>query len=342
MSSNENALILLYHRVTTPERDPQMLCVSPENFRLQMEVLRRRGLKVVPLRDLADAIEEGRVPSGAVAITFDDGYADNLTEAAPLLREYEAPATVFATTAYTNCDAEFYWDDLDRILLSPGSLPRYLRLWLADNAVEVDLEHFDYYPHSTARANKNWTILDENDPTPRHTAYREICKALHHAPLSLRRDALNQLQAWAGIPMRRTHRMLSVDEMRALTGDGLIDLGGHTIDHPVLSQESESVQKQEIAGNRDTLKWVLGREPLGFSYPYGTKRDFTAATIEMIKRAGYGFACANFTGPVTAASNPYQLPRQIVRNWNAAEFEMRLDVWLAAEGVQRTRLAKVG
>ncbi|HLZ07697.1 MAG TPA: polysaccharide deacetylase family protein, partial [Chloroflexota bacterium] len=174
MSRSENALILLYHRVTTIERDPQMLCVSPENFRQQMDVLRRRGLKLMPLKDLVDSIESNRVPSGAVAITFDDGYADNLEQAAPILRKYEAPATVFATNAYTNCDAEFYWDDLDRIFLSPGSLPRYLRLWMADSAVEVDLEHFDYYPHSTARASQEWTILDENDPTPRHTAYREV------------------------------------------------------------------------------------------------------------------------------------------------------------------------
>jgi len=342
MSSTQSALILLYHRITTPERDPQMLCVSPENFRQQLDTLRKRGLKPIPLQNMVDSLEQGTVPSNSFAITFDDGYSDNLDQAAPILRDYQAPATVFATTACTNCDAEFYWDDLDRIFLAPGSLPRYLRLWLADHPVEVDLEHFDYYPHSTARASREWTILDEFDPTPRHTAYRELCKALHRAPLSLRRDALNQLQAWSGIPTRRTHRMLAVDQMRSLTADGLIDLGGHTIDHPVLSLEHEAIQLSQIHGNHQTLKWVLGRDPIGFSYPYGTRRDFSAATIEMVKRAGYQFACANFAGAVTSASNPFQLPRQIVRNWTAAEFEMRLDVWLAEDAGQKIRLAKAG
>jgi peptidoglycan/xylan/chitin deacetylase (PgdA/CDA1 family) len=340
--NSQNALVLLYHRVNKAERDPQMLCVSPENFRQQMAVLRRRGVKVIPLKDMVEAIERDRVPSGAVAITFDDGYADNLEQAAPVLHEYDAPATVFATTAYTNCDAEFYWDDLDRVFLSAGALPRYLRLWMADSTVEVDLGEFDYYPHSKARENRAWTVLDGTDPTPRHRAYRQLCQALHNAPLSLRRDALNQIQAWAGIPMRQSHRMMSVEQMRQIASDGLVDLGGHTVDHPVLSIEHEPVQQKQINGNRETLAWVLGREPGAFSYPYGTRRDYTAATIEMVKRAGYRYACANFAGPVTGMRNPFQLPRQIVRNWPAAEFEKHLSAWLAPHSMQTPRMAKAG
>jgi len=290
MSNLREALILLYHRVTSADRDPQLLCVSPENFRQQMEVLRARGAQIMPLAELVNAIDNGNVPVGATAITFDDGYADNLEQAAPILRQFDAPATVFATTAYTGCDAEFYWDDLDRIFLTPGSLPRQLRLWMADSAVEIDLGDFDYYSHSQARANRAWTILDKTDPTPRHSAYRALCKAIHQAPLSLRRDAMNQLQAWSGLPTRGSHRMLSVDQMREFVADGLIDIGGHTVDHPILAIESHDSQTRQVIGNKEALTWVLGRQPTAFSYPYGTRRDFTAATIDIVKRSGYRYA----------------------------------------------------
>jgi peptidoglycan/xylan/chitin deacetylase (PgdA/CDA1 family) len=342
MTNPRDALILLYHRVTHADRDPQMLCVSPENFRQQLEVLRSRGSRIMSLADLVDAIENGCVPAGAVAITFDDGYADNLEQAAPILRQFDAPATVFATTAHTNCDAEFYWDDLDRIFLTPGSLPRQLRLWMADSAVEIDLGEFDYYSHTQARANQAWTILDKTDPTPRHRAYRTLCQAIHQAPLSLRRDAINQLQAWSGLPTRHSHRMLSVDQMRQLVADGLIDIGGHTVDHPILAVESQDSQYRQVIGNKDALTWILGRQPAAFSYPYGTRRDFTAATIDIVKRSGYRYACANFSGQVTATSNPFQLPRNIVRNWNAAEFDARLNTWFASSSTATTPLAKAG
>ncbi len=342
MTHGNGALILMYHRIANADRDPQLLCVSPDNFQGHLELLRGSGAKIMPLGELAAAAEQGRVPDGAVAITFDDGYSDNLEYAAPLLRAYDAPATVFATTAHTNCDAEFYWDDLDRIFLSAGALPRYLRLWMADSAIEIDLGDYDYYAHSQARANREWTVLAKADPTPRHRAYRQLCEALHGAPVSLRRDALNQLQTWSGLPTRRSRRMLSVDEIRALATGGLIDVGGHTVDHPLLSIEDEASQREQILDNRDALAWVLGHQPRAFAYPYGTRRDYTAATINIVKRAGYGYACANFGGCVTASSNPLQLPRHVVRDWSADQLEERLDAWFAAPIQAAAPLSKAG
>lgn len=326
MNEQTGALIFLYHRVNESERDPQLLAVSPENFRAHVEVL-KQGTRLMPLAELVDSIEQGRVPERAAAITFDDGYADNLEHAAPILRAFDAPATVFATTGHTNCDAEFYWDDLDRIFLGAASLPRYLRLWLADSAVEIDLGDFDYYAPTVRRAHREWTILDTSDPTPRHHAYRQVCRALHQAPLAIRRDALNQLQAWSGIPCRKSHRQLTVEEMRELSRDGLVAVGGHTVDHPVLALESEDAQRQQVSGNRETLEWIIGHAPAGFSYPYGTRHDFTAATIDIVKKSGYAYACANTPGQVNAGSNPFQLPRHVVRNWGAEEFEANLNKW---------------
>ena len=308
MNSTQNALILLYHRVTAAVRDPQMLCVSPENFRQQMDVLRRRGLKVMALNDLVGAIERNKVPSATVAITFDDGYADNFEQAAPILQSYDAPATIFATTAYTNCDAEFYWDDLDRIFLLPGSLPRYLRLWMADSAIEVDLEDFDYYPHSKARATRSWTVLDKTDPTPRHRAYRVLCQGA--ASRHCRSGAMRPIRSRRGPGFRCGSRIACSRSIKCGSSlpNGLIDLGGHTIDHPILAVEHEPVQQRQIAGNKQSLAWVLGREPLAFSYPYGTPARFHRRDDRYGQAGGVSLRLREFRGTGDTPEQPVSAP----------------------------------
>src|SRR3954470_15948888 len=105
------ALILLYHRVATPTRDPQLLSVSPERFAEHLEVVRRCAEPVA----LAGILAQGEGPRAA--ITFDDGYADNLHEAAPLLAAAGVPATVFVVSGQVGTTDEFWWDELERVLL---------------------------------------------------------------------------------------------------------------------------------------------------------------------------------------------------------------------------------
>src|SRR5690242_15659311 len=78
------ALILLYHRVYSPNRDPQLLCVSPENFRTHLEILRKKAT-IVSMRQLSRCLTAGSIPRRSVVITFDDGYRDNFEQAKPLL-----------------------------------------------------------------------------------------------------------------------------------------------------------------------------------------------------------------------------------------------------------------
>jgi len=92
-------IILLYHRVFKATLDPQLLCVTPENFASHMEHLRRNYI-VLSLTQLQQMLVEENLPRKAVVVTFDDGYADNLWNAKPILEMYEVPATIFITTGY--------------------------------------------------------------------------------------------------------------------------------------------------------------------------------------------------------------------------------------------------
>src|SRR5262245_25018119 len=91
-----SALVLVYHRVARANVDPWELAVTPEHFSEHLEVLRRLA-RPLPLQSLVEAVRGGAVPRRAVVVTLDDGYADNLRNAEPLLRRHDVPATCFLT-----------------------------------------------------------------------------------------------------------------------------------------------------------------------------------------------------------------------------------------------------
>jgi len=331
MSDGPGAIILLYHRVTKPARDPQLLCVSPEHFRQQIEVL-SRVCRILPVSKIVEALRQGRSLERAAAMTFDDGYLDNLREAAPILGAAEAPATIFSTAGRNDEAGEFFWDELDRIFLSPGTLPGAIGVQVGGAPLEVDLGESADYDADQAEAHRGWNVLRPDDPTPRHRLYRELCGRIHSLPVVEREKTLMEIRMWAGMDaaIRQTHRMMSAEQMQQLTRGSLVELGGHTVDHPRLSSESLSSQREQVVANRKGIVSVTGRESRGFAYPFGTRRDYAAETTSIVKEAGYDFACSNFAGGVNVETDPYQLPRLIVRDWAADEFERRLTSWLAS------------
>lgn len=96
--------------------------MTPHHFGEHLEVLRKYG-QPIRLQQLTQAHRDGNIPHHAVVVTFDDGYANNLNNAIPLLERYHIPATVFIATGQSGRKREFWWDELDRLLLQPGILP---------------------------------------------------------------------------------------------------------------------------------------------------------------------------------------------------------------------------
>src|SRR3712207_6612027 len=123
----QRSLILLYHRVAELNSDPWSLAVTPSHFAEHLKILRQQACPI-RLQQLSQALSDGKLPDRSVVVTFDDGYADNLYNAKPLLERYGIPATVFLTTGYIGAEHGFWWDELGRLLLHSSWLPGMLRL----------------------------------------------------------------------------------------------------------------------------------------------------------------------------------------------------------------------
>jgi peptidoglycan/xylan/chitin deacetylase (PgdA/CDA1 family) len=106
---------------------------------------------------------------------------------------------------------------------------------------------------------------------------------------------------------------------------GLIEIGAHTVNHPDLPSQTPDAQREEIVESKRALERQLGHAVNGFAYPYGRNAP---ATIDLVRDAGFTYACSTVPQPVRRHSNPYLLPRQTVMNWNGDEFDGRLRRWL--------------
>jgi peptidoglycan/xylan/chitin deacetylase (PgdA/CDA1 family) len=319
-------IILLYHRVVEVTDDPQLLCVTPGHFDEHLQVMKRLG-EVVRLRSLTTDLP-GR-PGGAVrfVVTFDDGYSDNLTHARAALERHDTPATVFVSSGFVGGTREFYWDELERLLLSGEGRVERSEVALGD-------ERYRWTPEQRGQdrdsQSKRWDVLSESDPLPRHGLYRRLCNLLRPLDEATREQVLVQLRAWAGVSgvARSTHRALTEDELRKLVEGDLVEVGAHTVTHAMLSAQNAGEQQGEIARSKRGLESILGRTVDGFSYPYGSRIDFTDETVSAVKRAGFGYACANYPGAAVGGDDAYRLSRYLVRDWDGEAFERRLRGWI--------------
>jgi peptidoglycan/xylan/chitin deacetylase (PgdA/CDA1 family) len=313
-------VILMYHRVTEADFDPWNLIVRPDRFRQQLEVLSVNH-EVVPLRRV---LAEPNSFRDRVALTFDDGYADNLV-AARNLAESGIPATYFVAAGQIGVDLEFWWDEVERIFLASETLPASLELDLAASRLELSLAG-DGSPSQSSALDRSWRA--ECAPTtPRQRAYLAAYGALRGLGHRERDDALERLFEWAETTRQSRENMRALDEgeLQTLAALDGAEIGGHTVTHPVLSSLSAQEQHVEIATGRDRLREITGSAVDSFAYPHGTPRDYTAETVEIVADAGFLRACAAVGGGLRiGAADPYQLPRFMVEDWTGAQFDCRL------------------
>jgi len=278
------AIILMYHSVADGESaafvDPPNR-VAPALFEQQMAFLQAHR-RVTSLSHLIEDVAAGRVPPpGTVCLTFDDGYLDNLTVAAPILERYRLPATLFLATGYVE-RAEPQWADVLHWQLTRRTSQRLA----LPGIVEEDLR----CSAGLARA--------------RRALHRLLLEATHAERAELLAEAGRQLAPQGRMP-RLTLRWDEVRELRRRHPG--FEIGGHTRDHLDLRSHRGEVARAQIEGCAADVRRELGESPGHFSFPYARWCPETRALVEAA-----GWASAVGAGErlrIDPGSDRFALPR---------------------------------
>lgn len=318
------AIILLYHKVSVQASDPQLLRVTPNHFAEQMQILKQYYYPL-SLMGLRKRQAFNFWPQRSVVITFDDGYANNFRNARKILESYDIPATIFITSGMVDSQKEFWWDELERIFLSSPVLPVHLE-------IIIDHQIFSWKLVNTTQdsISPTWNVLENASLSMRQQVYLDLMKRLHEMDVPTRESILSELAAWAEINRnqgRQEHLAVKSDELRSLNQKGLIEIGAHTINHPLLSAIPLTSQQDEILKSKVFLEEVLNHPIESFAYPYGEHCDYSDNTVKLVRKAGFNCACSNFPGSIYSLRDPYQLPRYVVRDWDGETFSRKLASW---------------
>lgn len=307
-----DALVLLYHRVAEPELDPQLLSVSPEHFAEHLEVLTGHG-PLLPLTGIRGA-------RAGFAVTFDDGYADNLV-AAELLAAAGVPATVFVVAGLLGQSP--WWDELSRLVLLSPMLPPVIEL-------EIGGRRHTWEVSTGGPPDRSWNVLSAVADGPRTALYRELFAELRPRRDGERASAISQLADQVDEPGDGGECILTPEELEELAQVEGMEVGAHTCTHPVLSTLPRECQRMEIVEAKRLLEEVIGSRISSFAYPFGSFADYGPETVEFVRGAGFARACINDPARLRSRADRFRLPRFLVRDWDGDEFERRLRSWLAS------------
>lgn len=274
--------ILIYHRVL-PERDPlQPGIPDAHSFESHMRAL-RRFFQILPLPEAVRRLREDRLPWRALAITFDDGYQDNVDVALPILSRLNIPATFFIATGYL--DGGCMWND------------RIIEALRNPHTEVVDLSAFGGRQHALPRL-----------PVERGSAIEEVLLAVKHLSPETRATAVKHILETAGRPALPA-LMMGESDIRLLR-DSNMEIGAHTITHPILARLPDEQALDEIEQSRRRLASII-REPVRmFAYPNGRPGDdYDNRHVAMVRDQGFEAALSTVWGCATGASDRFQLPR---------------------------------
>jgi peptidoglycan/xylan/chitin deacetylase (PgdA/CDA1 family) len=281
---SDRLLILLWHNVEGTWYHPSRPGAGMQGLTHQLKGLKRLAT-VVPLTSALDTLMAGNsLPRRAVALTFDDGYRDNLELAASLLQELELPATFFLIPGILSREVRPWWESVawgftcssrptvtwgGKVLATRGRLGRRSYLWVA-----------------------------------------ERLKMLNRASLERSVTDLLELLAPTGEP-NHDELFLDWDGARRLVRQGFA-VGSHSMYHTVLSRETPDEQARNLAASRARLEAELGVPAELVAYPSGTRADYDASTVDAAKRAGHTYALAAHAGVHTSRTSPYAIPRFVM------------------------------
>jgi peptidoglycan/xylan/chitin deacetylase (PgdA/CDA1 family) len=318
--AQRNFVILMYHRVHDQGYGYTSRPVTRRHFARQVRYLRRH-FEVLSLDELCARLRSGSAPArDCVALTFDDGYRDNYTDAFPLLRDFHMPALVYLTTGFIGTERAFWWDRVSRLALALAGKRPALELpeSLFPAEVRAALDRLFIAPK---RQRGKWVAVLE----------RLLKKMPDGDQKRLVEDLERRAARWLeGTPP--APRALNWDEAREMAQQG-ISFGGHTVTHAILTRVAPAEARHEIEECQAEIRRQLGRPATQFAYPNGGPADYNAEIKKILGEAGFTHAVVAQPGRLGPGSDPYALGRVAVNDCSQANFVFQMtrlkDIWRA-------------
>jgi peptidoglycan/xylan/chitin deacetylase (PgdA/CDA1 family) len=309
----------MYHRVATPPSDVWEIAVSPQHFEEHLQVL-QANWRVMPLSEMVHSLKQGNIPNRSIALTFDDGYADNIEVALPLLEQYKLPATFFLTSIN---QGPFWWDSLEVLLLSEPHLPTTFLLPFdggsVDLAEEATLTDDMRYQHTL------WKPLEMEPPTKRARLYLHLWQQLRPLAPEQQETFLQTLYLQNKVAPNDLNEVSSQQQLQVLHNHPLIEVGAHTAQHPALGMHPAPFQQEQIGRNKAALEALFQQKIATLAYPYG---HYNGDSMQIAEQLTFEAAFTTNPEPLTRRSHRFQLGRFQVADWNGKLLEQKLSSWL--------------
>jgi peptidoglycan/xylan/chitin deacetylase (PgdA/CDA1 family) len=307
--------IIAYHSVTTDWKKQsdyinRGITTDADKFNEQMRILRNE-YNPVTLDEIAEWIRGTKLlPARSVAVTFDDGFADNYYIAAPIMERYDIRGTIYLTV-----------DAVQR-----GELPWFCRTaFLFQQAAARKIVLLD------SETKRTWNLGNPDENREAFIYYNYPCAKLTGEEL---RNYIEKLETWFNFRLDRNDisGMMTFEQARELRQRGH-NIGNHTLSHCNLAHISQELLCQEIAGADEILKRELGEPVEHFSYPHPCLNpQWNDATVAETEKLNYKTVTLTSFGVVTQRSLPLLLPRIMISNQDNKEFRWKLETALA--GIQ--------
>ena len=285
------AIFMLHH--VRPRREAEFrpnghLEVAPDFLRAMLAHLRSRGVDIIPMDEVHRRLTERDFLRHFACFTLDDGYRDNRDFALPVMREFDAPLTVYVTSDFAEGTGRLWWTALEMVIAKVSSID--LRIG------DVD------------------TRLDASSPAAKQAAFNRVHDWLRSLPgeHDVQRE-MATLCARHGVDQTAICRDLcmSWDELKRFADDPLVTIGAHTVTHCSLARQTEETARQELAIGRARIEDVLQRPVIHLAYPYGDKIAAGRREFALARAAGYKTAVTTRPGMVfpESAGHLTALPR---------------------------------
>lgn len=283
--------IVCLHSIGEPRRNDGFAPMSGVRMRPAfldrlLGSLRAASVPIVPLRDVPAAATEASAKP-FVCFTLDDGYRDNWEIAWPIFRRRQVPFTVFLTTDFIDGTLPMCWSLLERCI-----------------------GRADEFALSDGRRRRHWPTRTAGE---KRAAFDEAEVLFRSASRSVAERLAADLRSRYGTELWDEARRDALDwaQVREMAADPLVDIGAHSLSHPLLGELDREEARHQIAGSKAAIEREIDRPVRHFAFPFGDARAIGRHGVALAREAGFGLALTTRREVLTAADaeRPHELPR---------------------------------